>query len=93
MEEKKIHEFLRRSEIEKIHEASIEVLAEVGVKISHPEIRLLLLEAGAKEGKESILFFPSTLIEECLKKAPGSKFHLTSPGHSIPTRTPFSAER
>ena len=72
MEEKKIHEFLRRSEIEKIHEASIEVLAEVGVKISHPEIRLLLLEAGAKEGKESILFFPSTLIEECLKKAPRS---------------------
>lgn len=72
MEEKKIHEFLRRSEIEKIHEASIEVLAEVGVKISHPEIRLLLLEAGAKEGKESIVFFPSTLIEECLKKAPRS---------------------
>jgi len=48
------------------------VLAEVGVKISHPEIRLLLLEAGAKEGKESVLFFPSTLIEECLKKAPRS---------------------
>ena len=59
-------------EVRRIHEASIEVLAEVGVKISHPEIRLLLLEAGAKEGKESIFFFPSALIEECLKKAPRS---------------------
>ncbi len=59
-------------EVRRIHEASIEVLAEVGVKISHPEIRLLLLEAGVKEGKESIIFFPSTLIEECLKKAPRS---------------------
>jgi len=59
-------------EVRRIHEASIEVLAEVGVKISHPEIRLLLLEAGAKEGKESIFFFPSALIEKCLKKAPRS---------------------
>jgi len=59
-------------EVRRIHEASIEVLAEVGVKISHPEIGALLLEAGAKEGEESIFFFPSTLIEECLKKAPRS---------------------
>ena len=59
-------------EVRRIHEASIEVLAEVGVKISHPQIRLLLLEAGAKEGKESIFFFPSALIEECLKRAPRS---------------------
>ena len=59
-------------EVRRIHEASIKVLAEVGVKISHPEIRLLLLEAGAKEGKESIFFFPSALIEKCLKKAPRS---------------------
>jgi len=59
-------------EVRRIHEASIEVLAEVGVKISHPEIRILLLEAGVKEGKDSIIFFPSTLIEECLKKAPRS---------------------
>lgn len=42
----------------------------MGVKISHPEMRLRLLEFGAKEGIESILFFLSTLIEECLKKAP-----------------------
>ena len=59
-------------DVRRIHEASIEVLAEVGVKINHPEIRLLLLEAGVKEGKESIFFFPSALIEECLKKAPRS---------------------
>lgn len=70
MEEKRIHEFLSRSEIEKIHEASLEILSEVGVMVNHPGIRRLLLDAGAKEGNESVLFFPSTLIEDSLKKAP-----------------------
>jgi trimethylamine--corrinoid protein Co-methyltransferase len=59
-------------EVRRIHEASMEVLAEVGVQITHPHIRRLLLEAGAKEGNDSILFFPCELIEESLKKAPRS---------------------
>lgn len=64
--------FLSQIEIQKIHESSLEVLSEVGVKITHPEIRRLLSEAGAKEGKESILFLSSSLIEESIKKAPRS---------------------
>lgn len=72
LSEKKIHEFLSSSEIERIHEASLEILLEVGIKVSHPEIRQLLLGAGAKEGNDSVLFFPPTLINESLKKAPRS---------------------
>ena len=53
--------FLTSSDIEKIHQASLEVLSEVGVKITHPEIRRLLLEAGAKEGNNSILLFLCSL--------------------------------
>jgi len=64
--------FLTSSDIEKIHQASLEVLSEVGVKITHPEIRRLLLEAGAKEGNNSILLFPPDLIETSLQKAPRS---------------------
>lgn len=60
------------AEIERIHEASLEILLEVGVKISHPEIRQLLLGAGAKEGNDSVLFLPPTLIDESLKQAPRS---------------------
>ena len=64
--------FLTSSDIEKIHQASLEVLSEVGVKITHPEIRRLLLEAGAKEGNNFILLFPPDLIETSLQKAPRS---------------------
>jgi trimethylamine---corrinoid protein Co-methyltransferase len=63
--------FLTEKDIEKIHQASLEVLFETGVRISHPEIRRLLLENGGKEGKDSVVFLPSALVEECLKRAPG----------------------
>lgn len=63
---------LERAEIEEIHAASLEVLAEVGVMINHPEVRRLLLEHGAKEGQGENLFFPSSLIETALKKSPSS---------------------
>jgi trimethylamine--corrinoid protein Co-methyltransferase len=64
--------FLSQIEIQKIHESSLTILSEVGVQITHPDIRRLLLEAGAKEGNDSILFFPSELIEESVKRAPRS---------------------
>ncbi len=61
-----------RSEIKNIHEASLEILSEVGVKVGHPMVRRLLLDAGAKEGSDSVLFFPPSLIEGSLKKTPRS---------------------
>jgi len=72
MRERRIEGFLSKKEIQTIHEASIEILAEVGVKVSHPIVRQLLLDAGAKEGSDSVLFFPPSLIEESLKKTPHS---------------------
>src|SRR4030042_7113409 len=72
MRERRIEGFLSESEIQKIHEASIEILAEVGVKVGHPLVRQLLLDAGAKEGSNSVLIFPPSLIEGSLKKTPHS---------------------
>jgi len=63
---------LTTSEIEKTHQASLQVLSEVGVKISHLEIRKLLLNAGARQGRESVLFLPPELVENSVKKAPRS---------------------
>jgi len=63
---------LSNREIQKIHESSLEILLEVGIKVTHPEIRQLLLEAGAKEGSDFVLFFPPSLIEDSIKKAPRS---------------------
>ncbi len=64
--------FLRGPDIERIHKASLEILSEVGVKITYPKIRGLLLEAGAKEGKDSVLFFPPPMVTEWVSKAPRS---------------------
>jgi len=46
------------AEARRIHQASVEILTEVGVKITHPEIRRLLLDAGAQERKDSGLGTP-----------------------------------
>jgi trimethylamine--corrinoid protein Co-methyltransferase len=64
--------FLNSSDIKKIHQASLEVLSGAGVKITHPEVRRLLLDDGATEGTDSALFLPPDLIERSLKKAPRS---------------------
>ncbi len=70
--EGKVEGFLSSAEIQKIQEASLEVLSEVGVKIPHPEIRRMLLDAGAKEKEDSILSLPSFLVAKALVKAPSA---------------------
>ena len=60
------------AEARRIHQASLEILVEVGVKITHPEIRTLLLDVGAQERKDSALAVPSALVEGALQKAPRS---------------------
>ncbi len=42
----------------------------MGVKVTHPEIRALLLDAGAREGKDSSLRIQAALVEDALQKAP-----------------------
>ena len=72
MGERRSGELLSNGEIQKIHESSLEILAEVGVKVTHPQIRKLLLDAGTKEKDGSVLSFPPSLIEKSVKKAPPS---------------------
>jgi trimethylamine--corrinoid protein Co-methyltransferase len=65
-------EIISNIEIQKIHESSLDILSTVGIKVTHPEIRQLLLESGAKEGNNFVIFLPTHLIEAALKKAPPS---------------------
>ena len=58
------------AEARRIHQASLEILVQVGVKVTHPEIRTLLLDAGAREGKDSSLRIPAALVEDALRRAP-----------------------
>jgi len=61
---------LARDKIREINEASLEILSEVGIRITHPKIRRLLLESGGKEGKDSAVLFPRPLITDSLHQAP-----------------------
>jgi len=81
--ERRIEGFLSKKEIQSIHESSLEVLSGTGVKIIHPEIRSLLLEAGAKEGNDFALLFPPDLIETSLKKAPRSIDFMDMKGNRV----------
>jgi trimethylamine--corrinoid protein Co-methyltransferase len=58
------------AEAGRIHATSLEILAEVGLKIAHPEIRTLLLAAGAGAGEGGTLRIPRALVEGAVRRAP-----------------------
>jgi len=63
--------FLSNEEIQKIHSAALRVLETIGLKVESEKARKFLEEAGAKvDHKTTLVKFPSTLIEESIKKAP-----------------------
>ncbi len=61
--------FLSEDEVERIHEASLRILKETGVKIQSEKVRRLLAENGA-EVNDTIVKIPNSLIEEAIKRAP-----------------------
>lgn len=64
-------EILSTDEVMRIHDASIDVLANTGVQIDDLQAREMLCEAGAVIGKTNeIIRIPEGLVHEALKKAP-----------------------
>ena len=61
--------FLSLDEIEQIHEASLRILRETGVKIHSEKVRKLLTENGAQLNG-NIVKIPDTLVNEAIDKAP-----------------------
>jgi trimethylamine--corrinoid protein Co-methyltransferase len=62
---------LSQDEIKQIHEATLKVLEETGVKVLEPEVRSLLQGIGAKIDGE-IAYISPKLVENALKTAPKS---------------------
>lgn len=66
-----VEEIVMQELAEQIHEASLALLWDPGVKIEHEEIRQVLLSAGCSAGAASeVLKFPRTLVEEMLALCP-----------------------
>lgn len=58
-------------DVESIHQATLRVLSEVGILLSHMEVKELLLDAGATQKNDRVLLSPElveTAIASCTKK-------------------------
>ncbi len=75
-------EVLSQEEIGRIHEATLDLLEKVGVRVESPEARLVLTKAGASsEGKTQVVRFPRDLVASRLKLVPPA-FQLYGPDPS-----------
>ena len=64
---------LRENQVEQIHQASLNVLSEVGFKFESDKALKLLEENGCKvDFNSKIAKIPSNLVEECIRKTPSS---------------------
>ncbi len=62
---------LSDDELERIHETSLKILQEIGIKVLSKKVQSLLAENGAEvDSTRSIAKIPSSLVEEAIKKAP-----------------------
>jgi trimethylamine--corrinoid protein Co-methyltransferase len=57
------------TQLEQIHYASLEVLERTGIVVQHPQALALLKEAGCKT-RDTRVWIPGWLVEECLRLAP-----------------------
>ena len=56
---------------ERVHDASLALLADPGVKLEHPEIVELVLGAGGSPGIDAdVVRLPVGLVRECLERCP-----------------------
>ncbi len=62
---------LARNEIEQVHECSLRILSEVGVKIESPSVLDLLKKAGAKvDAQKGIAFLDERMVSQALRTVP-----------------------
>lgn len=64
-------ERLSTAGVERIHDASMTILADIGINVDHEEARRLLDEAGCTI-EDDIVTFPPGLVEEAVETAPAS---------------------
>ncbi len=73
---------LTDEDIQKIHETSLKVFAEVGVEINYPEALELFNQAGAKvDATKRLVKIPSGMVEELVNRAP-SQINLCGRGEN-----------
>ncbi|MGD9234672.1 MAG: trimethylamine methyltransferase family protein, partial [Desulfobacterales bacterium] len=69
------YKVISEKDIIKIHETSLKVFAEVGVKVKFPEALELFEKNGAKVDKDNrVVKIPPDMVTEWIEKAPSTVF-------------------
>ena len=77
-------QLLSSEEVQRVHEASLEILDQVGLEVNNPRARERFREHGCRvDDTTERVTFPSAVIEECLKSIP-PKFTFTRRTRSSP---------
>ena len=63
------YEFLTKNQVEQVHDATMQILQEVGIDFRYPPALEILKKGGARVDGERV-FFPAQLVEAQIKKAP-----------------------
>lgn len=72
-------EIISEDQVEAIHNASMEILENIGIKVRHPEARDILKKAGQKvDADTEIVYFDRDFVMEAISHAP-SEFTLHAP--------------
>ena len=76
--------FFTDEELYAIHQTSLQILENPGIRIDHPEGLKLLQDAGAQVSyKDKVAKIPSHLMEEVMKKTRGDTWELHGTEHSV----------
>ena len=76
-------EILTKTQLEKVHETSLRILAEIGVDFGHSPALAVLKKGGAKIDGQRV-FFPRRLVEEQIKKPPTEfTLYARNPAHNV----------
>ncbi|MBW2428936.1 MAG: trimethylamine methyltransferase family protein [Deltaproteobacteria bacterium] len=76
-------EILTKTQIEKVHQTSLQILEQIGMDIGYPAALEVLKKGGAKVDGQRV-FFPSRLVEAQIKKAPRRfMLHARNPQNNV----------
>ncbi|MEM9098116.1 MAG: trimethylamine methyltransferase family protein [Pseudomonadota bacterium] len=70
-------------EVEHIHQTSLRVLRDLGIRILNPEARRLLIAEGCDERADMMIHYPPELVEEKVALAPPSFLWHGAPGYAV----------
>lgn len=61
--------YLSKDEIYRIHQASLNILSEIGIKVEHMEIHRKIKDYGAEETADHRLLLSNEIVEEAIRKS------------------------